>query len=344
MIGARLPAGPGLSSVGVPGEYSSAAADVDAVYVARPAVLPYHAHLTMADLAGYLRGALNLLLLLLNLTFWFTLLFLVLVARIVWPFGRWRKGCSRIMARIAELWGLTTIAILDATTGIHWDIRCSADLRRDANYLLLSNHVSWVDIFAVIRTLFGKIPFPRFFAKQEIIWLPMIGVAAWGLDFPFMKRYTPEYLARHPERRGTDLEATRKACERFRGLPLSIINYSEGTRFTPEKHRRQGSPYRHLLKPRVGGVGFVMASLGDCIQSVLDITVVYPDRDPSWWKYMCGRVSRIVVVVRELPLPPFAGRDIASDTTVREAFREWMEEIWRVKDEVIDEVLAENNR
>lgn len=292
----------------------------------------------MARIAGFLRGALNVLLLLVNLTFWFTLLALVLLARIVWPFGRWRRLCSQVMARIAELWGLCSIRILEVTTRAVWDVRIEAVLQRDANYLLLSNHVSWIDIFAVIRTLFGRIPLPRFFIKQELIWLPMIGAAAWALDFPFMKRYSAEYLEKHPEKRGTDLEATRRACERFRGLPVSIINYAEGTRFTPEKKLLQRSPYRHLLKPRIGGVGFVMASMGDCMSSALDVTVVYPEGETSWWEYIAGKRFRIAVVIREVPLPPGHGIDESSDTVSRDTFRRWMEQIWREKDDIIESV------
>lgn len=295
----------------------------------------------MAEIAGFLRGALNVLLLLANLTFWFSLLFIVLIARVLWPFGRWRRACSHVMAQIAELWGITTIRLLRATTRVRWDIRSSAELRRDSNYLLLSNHVSWIDIFAVLRTLFGRIPFPRFFIKQELIWLPMIGVAAWGLDFPFMKRYSPEYLAKYPEKRGADLEATRRACERFRGLPVSVINYAEGTRFTPEKRRKQRSPYRNLLKPRIGGVAFVMSSLGDCIDTVLDITVIYPDGETSWWEYLAGKDFRVVVSIREVPLPPLPGADVTVDGTARDAFRLWMEAIWKEKDELIASVKGE---
>jgi 1-acyl-sn-glycerol-3-phosphate acyltransferase len=38
------------------------------------------------------------------------------------------------------------------------------------------------------RIFHGRIPFLKFFLKQELIWVPVIGLAWWALDFPFMKR------------------------------------------------------------------------------------------------------------------------------------------------------------
>ena len=30
---------------------------------------------------------------------------------------------------------------------------------------------------------------PRFFMKFELLYVPIIGLAAWGLDYPIMRRY-----------------------------------------------------------------------------------------------------------------------------------------------------------
>lgn len=294
----------------------------------------YHSASPMAVLY-FLRGALNVLLLLLILIFWFAPFPPVILLRAVVPHAGWRRQMGNFLVFLAERWAITTIGTLNATTPTRWIVESSATLSRDRSYLLLSNHVSWIDIFAVLHTVVGRAPFPRFFIKQELIWLPMVGQAAWALDFPFMKRYSPEYLARHPEKRGEDLEATRRACDRFRGRPVSIINYAEGTRFTREKHSRQSSPYRHLLKPRTGGVFFVLSAMGDCMDAVLDITVAYPPPQPSWWEYICGKADRIVVVIRELPIPRETTDDIKGG---REHLRQWFDSLWRDKDEIIASV------
>lgn len=288
----------------------------------------------MVALVSNLRGAMNIILLLLILLFWFSPFPPIILVRALTPHDGARRRLSRVLVRLAELWAITSIRVLNKTTGVRWEVHSDATLLRTRSYLLLSNHVSWTDIFAVLHTLVGRIPFPRFFIKQELIWLPMIGQAAWALDFPFMKRYSREFLKKHPEKRGEDLEATRRACDRFRGSPVSIINYAEGTRFTPAKHRAQGSPFRNLLQPRVGGAAFVLSAMGDCLDAVLDITVAYPGEYTSWWDYISGRVDRIVVVIRELPIPSYSSdRDVG--TLSRDEFKGWFYRIWSEKDAII---------
>ena len=61
-------------------------------------------------------------------------------------------------------------------------------------------------------------------------------------------------VEKYPEKKGKDIEATRKSCERYKDEPITLINFIEGTRFTPEKHAVQRSPYQHLLKPKAGGL------------------------------------------------------------------------------------------
>nr|GFD59268.1 hypothetical protein [Tanacetum cinerariifolium] len=83
------------------------------------------------------------------------------------------------------------------------------------------------------------------------------------------KRYTKAFLDKHPELKGKDLEITKEACELFKRQPVTVVNYLEGTRFTPVKHAGQASPYRYLLKPKAGGVAFVLAALGEQLDAVL---------------------------------------------------------------------------
>lgn len=209
-----------------------------------------------------IRVAALALLLPLNLFVWATPIFFGGIVKLL-TFGEPRRRLILLMTSLAERWVGINNRIFDAILDVEWDIQGVDDLRRDGHYLVVSNHASWVDIFALFRAFHLKAPLMRFFAKRLVFWFPGVGQAAWALEFPFMRRYTPEYLARHPEKRGRDLETTRIACQRYRTIPVSILNFIEGTRFTRAKAAEQGSPYRHLLRPRVGGIGFVLASLGD---------------------------------------------------------------------------------
>ena len=282
------------------------------------------------------------LLLPLNLLFWGTLVFLGGFVKLL-TFGRARRSVILAMAWLAERWVQGNDHLFNVFLSTEWRIEGFDELRRDGRYLMISNHVSWVDIFAVLRAVRGRAPFVRFFLKQILIWFPVAGVACWALEFPFMRRYTPEYLKQHPEKRGRDLETTRKACRRYRDLPVTILNYVEGTRFTRDKHENQQSPYRHLLRPRIGGIAFVLASLGEHLDGMFDVTLVYPHRDVTFWDFVTNRVEWIRVVARPIAIPPqFRSRAITEPGPARDEFKGWVERIWREKDEQIDRMVAES--
>ncbi|MCE6984794.1 acyltransferase, partial [Pseudomonas frederiksbergensis] len=79
---------------------------------------------------------------------------------------------------------------------------------------------------------------------------------------------------------------------KFRGKPTAIFNFAEGTRFTQAKHRQQQSPFKHLLKPKAGGVAFVLAALGEQLDALLDVTIVYPgDKAPGFWDLLSGNLA-----------------------------------------------------
>ena len=173
-----------------------------------------------------------------------------------------------------------------------------------------------------------RIPFLKFFLKSQLIWVPLLGLAWWALDFPFMKRYSKEFLERHPELRGKDVEVTRRACEKFAELPVSVMNFVEGTRFTPAKHEAQGSPYRHLLKPKAGGMMTALDVLGDRLDAVLDVTIFYPGRVPSFVDVLCGRVPEVRVHIDRQPVPATGDGQPLAVTGVQA----WLAELWQAKD------------
>ena len=277
-----------------------------------------------------IRGTLVTLLLALNLSAWGTIVLLVGAIKLLAPQGGVRRRIVLFLASLGERWAGTNNRIFNALLPTEWDIEGTDGLRRDARYLIFANHISWADIFVVFRALHGRVALIRFFTKQELIWLPIVGQAAWALEFPFMKRYSAEYLARHPEKRGADLATTRRACDRYRQIPVAILNFLEATRFTAEKHAGQESPYRHLLRPRIGAAAFVIACLGDQLDAILDVTIAYADPSVTAWDFVSGRVPRVVVRVRTVSSPPDPEGD-------RDEFRAWIEGIWREKDELLED-------
>ncbi|PLP99824.1 acyltransferase [Cupriavidus pauculus] len=221
-----------------------------------------------------------------------------------------------------------------------WDVRGNTDLRLDDWYLVNCNHQSWVDIFVLQRVLNKRIPLLKFFLKQQLLYVPVIGLAWWALDFPFMKRYSKAQLRRNPALGRKDQETARLACEKFKLVPTSVMVFAEGTRFSAARRQSQSSPYRHLLKPRAGALATTLNAMGTQFRSMVDATIIYPDGVPSFWHLASGRAGRIVVRIRQIPIPDdFCGGDYAGDKAFRSAFHHWLAAQWDAKDRDIEAVM-----
>jgi len=280
-----------------------------------------------------LTGSFVTLLLLLNTLVFIGPLLVFALLKLMFK-GRWRDRSSWAVMWIAETWAEIDKLIFALCIPTRWEIRGDERLRSDTSYLVISNHQSWVDIPALIQVFNRRTPFFKFFLKKELIWVPFLGLAWWALDYPFMKRYSKAFLARHPELKGQDLEITKAACELFKRQPVTVVNYLEGTRFTAAKQAQQQSPYSNLLKPKAGGVAFVLAAMGEQLDAILDVTVVYPGaRIPGFWDLLCGQVPRVIVDIRTLPLDPALWQgDYENDPVFREKVQGWVNQLWLEKD------------
>ncbi|PRN03511.1 acyltransferase [Pseudomonas sp. LLC-1] len=284
-----------------------------------------------------LTGILTTTLLLLNTVVLICPLLVFALLKLVLP-GRGRDYASWAVMWVAETWSEIDKAIFALCIPTQWDIRGVENLRKDTSYLAVSNHQTWVDIPALIESLNRRTPFFKFFLKKELIWVPLLGLAWWGLDYPFMKRYSKAFLEKHPELKGKDLEITKAACELFKRQPVTVVNYLEGTRFTEAKRQEQQSPYRYLLKPKAGGVAFVLAALGEQLDALLDVTIVYPgNKAPGFWDLLNGSISRVIIdiQVRELDPALWAG-DYENDPEFRQTVQAWVNQLWVEKDQRIE--------
>ncbi|WHH51021.1 acyltransferase [Pseudomonas sp. Ap32] len=289
-----------------------------------------------------LTGILTTTLLLLNTVVLICPLLVFALLKLVLP-GRGRDYASWAVMWVAETWSEIDKAIFALCIPTQWDIRGVENLRKDTSYLAVSNHQTWVDIPALIESLNRRTPFFKFFLKKELIWVPLLGLAWWGLDYPFMKRYSKAFLEKHPELKGKDLEITKAACELFKRQPVTVVNYLEGTRFTEAKRQEQQSPYRYLLKPKAGGVAFVLAALGEQLDALLDVTIVYPgNKAPGFWDLLNGSISRVIIdiQVRELDPALWAG-DYENDPEFRQTVQAWVNQLWVAKDQRIEHLRAE---
>lgn len=275
-----------------------------------------------------------------NTVFWFVPLLLLAVVKLLVPAASFRRFLTRILMAIGENWVSVNTLILEVLGSIDWQAEGLEELRPDGWYLVMSNHRTWVDIL-VLQAVFNRhVPFLKFFIKQQLVWFPLLGIAWWAMDMPFMKRYSAAYLARHPHMRGKDFETTRRACEKFRHTPTSIINFVEGTRFSEDKRIKRKSPYRHLLLPRSGGLAIAMSSMGELFDSIVDVTLVYPDGAARFWDMCCGSHVRVRIRVRERPVEEWLlTGDYEGDRDHRRRVHRWLGNIWQEKDELIQQIL-----
>ena len=298
-------------------------------------------NLLPAPLIGFIAS----MLLGLNALFWVPILLLFAVVKLVLPFKAVRLLIDPILVAIAEAWISCNSGWMALTQRTAWDVDGIAGLDPHNWYLVNSNHQTWADNFVLQHLFNRRIPLLKFFIKQQLKWVPVMGLAWWALDFPFMRRHSEEYLKRHPEMRGKDQAATRRACEKFALIPTSVMNFLEGTRFTPVKHQRQQSPYRHLLKPKAGGIALALNAMGERFQAILDVTIVYPNGAPNFWDFLCGRLQRVIVRVQILPVPAqLMNSDYANDAAIREGFQRWVQQLWQDKDAQIARLLTEVKR
>ena len=291
-------------------------------------------------LPSFIRGVIALLLLTVNTLFWCALLFVLALVKLVLPFKAVRLRLDPMLNAVAMAWVTCNTAWMKLTQRTTWDVQGVDELPFRGWYLVNCNHQSWVDIFVLQRAMNGHIPMLKFFLKQQLIYVPVIGLAWWALDFPFMKRHSRAELRKNPKLRDEDRETTRRACAKFALVPTSVMNFAEGTRFTPEKHAAQASPYTHLLKPKAGALALALNAMGDQFHSLIDATIVYPDGIPSFWDFLCGNTPRVVLRVRQLPIPPaFCTGDYEGDTVFRGTVHRWLADIWEFKDAEIAQVM-----
>lgn len=285
-----------------------------------------------------LLGCISLLLYILNLLVLAVLILCVFPITLFLPFRSCREFIQKhFLQRMPTWFAYINYSIAKISTRNLWDVTGSGTLKDDDRYVMISNHRSWLDILVLGIAFNKKIPPLKFFMKKELLWqLPFAGLACYALGFPFMSRHSHAQIRKNPSLKGKDIETTKKACERLRDYPSTLINFLEGTRFTPAKKERQQSPFKNLLKPHAGGIAVAMHELQDILTGVINVTVVYPDSTLKMWDFMCGRFKKIIVHYEVLPITPDLIGDYYNDRNFRAHLQQWLNGIWARNDELIE--------
>lgn len=268
---------------------------------------------------------------------------LAALAKLAVPIRRFRIACRRLVVRIAEIWLKLLVWMFRQTLDTRFDVTGNVDVRRDRSYLLVCNHQSWSDVPVLLYVFGDQVPFYRFFLKRELIRLPLLGLAFWALEYPFV-RFSSNRSARSTRRlRGENLRAAKRACEPLRHMNSTIVNFPEGAIYSAERHARRAGEYRHLLRPRAGGTALVLGALGDRLDSIIDVTLHFPGGPPGLDRFVRNRVDRVRVHVRRVEIPAdLVGGDYEEDPAFRERFQAWLNELWREKDERLRRMIRDD--
>lgn len=285
----------------------------------------------------------HLILQMISLAFWaLSITFLGLI-KFILPFSFITKPLNVVLNAMLCAFGFCSVALIKCTNKLKLDYVVEGELSKKQWYLIIANHLSWLDIILLTDFAAGKIPAPKFFLKKELIWLPFVGLSAWALDMPFMQRYSKAFLQKNPQLAGKDIAATKQSCEKFRQLPTTVINFVEGNRFTQEKQKRRQSSFDNLLPPKAGGIAFTLATMGELFTSILDITIMYPDTQGSpMMAMLSGRLKKVIIRVNVHPITDEIVGDYFNDEKFKQSFQHWLNSVWLNKDKLISQLKGTN--
>lgn len=281
---------------------------------------------------GPLHALVALFFLVLTTCLFFVPVFVIGLLKLI-PIKGLQASCTKGIDFFATLWCSLNNAYINKFQTLSWQITGLNQIEKNNWNLVIANHQTWLDI-VVLQYLFNnKIPVLKFFVKDQLKWIPLLGFAWWAMGCPFMKRYSKSYLAKNPHKKGKDLISAQKAINKFKQTPASIMSFIEGTRFTKEKQTQQDSPYTYLLKPKAGGISTVISTMGQQLNCLIDVTIIYPHQQVSLWDFLCKRLNTIKVHVRQLPIPPeFCTLTLAQDPKLQAEFKDWLNTRWVEKD------------
>lgn len=281
-------------------------------------------------------GIASTLCLLINMTFWSSLLLIASIARIIIPIESWRKICTSYTVFIGETCIALNYLWIKLLHRPDFEIQGLKNVNKSTWYIATANHQSWADILILQAVTNRKIPLIRFFMKDVLKWIPIVWIVGWALDMPFLSRYSEKKIKENPSLRGGDINNMKKAFRRLSTNPGTIFSFAEGTRFTEKKHADQNSPYNKLLLPKAGGIGITLSTM-PYISYLLDFTITYNSDSRDFWDFLCGRMSEVKIKVRKIDIPDsLLKKDYSSQPEFRQELKNWLNNIWEEKNKFLN--------
>lgn len=263
--------------------------------------------------------------------------------RLLLPFSWAQVLAERSNYGSYRLFGAFNALAIALTNRIAWDVRGNDFAPLHRSCIIICNHLSWADIVLLCHIYRGRIPTMKFFLKKSLLYIPLLGQACWGLGMPFLHRYSRAQLIRNPALRARDLESTRQACRRLAYAPSALINFVEGTRYTPQKAALSNSPYRHLMMPKSPALAIAMGELGHEIEALFNTTLCYRDnaRHP-FIDLLKGRMRSVYVRIERLEITEDLIGNYLEDKRFKHDFGLRLRDLWARKDLQLEAYLSQS--
>ena len=278
-------------------------------------------------LAQHLRAATSLAAIALNLAFWSVPLLLLLPAKAA---RRARPRYRRLTHRIYRAAVRVDNWLLRRVSGAAWRFdELTLDPHRP--HVVLANHRSWADVLLVQSVVATRGPIVNFLTKRELLWVPIFGLIVFAFDFPAVRRRSRPG-ADPASRREDDRRRVSEAAASLLDSPAAILSFAEGTRFTEARRRARGGRYARLLPPRAGGLAAILEALAPGGGTIVDVTLVYPG-SATLWTFLGGAAGPVTIHWEKTPIEALAP----------ERIRDWLNERWRRKDELLAAAVGERS-
>lgn len=212
--------------------------------------------------------------------------------------------------------------------------------------IVVANHVSWTDFYMIqhLAIQSGMLGRCRWFAKQQLKWVPFLGWGLWAMGMPL--------ISRKWDKDQRELDRVFRGPKQF-GWPIWLISYSEATRYTPQKYletvqwcKAQGKRTpRYTLYPRTKGFVTTVKALRDSgsVQAVYSLTIAYAHGNhffeaPSMWETLSTpdlqKDWRFHVHAQRYDLKEL--RDFSD-----EQLAQWLEDRWMEKSQHLEQLQCE---
>jgi 1-acyl-sn-glycerol-3-phosphate acyltransferase len=290
----------------------------------------------MTWLIKQLKGLITVTIIALVLTLGVIVLTIVNIPRLI-PLQSIKKNIGKLSNEIGSLIVATLKLSIKVIHRPKWEFELPENLETSNWYIGMSNHLSWGDIFILLFAGHRKVPLLKFFMKDELKWIPILYLVHKTVDMPFLKRHSMKNVKKNPELRTLDMIAAQKAAKRFARNPSVAFSFAEGTRYTPQKHATQRSPYFQLLKPKIGALNIALSGMPE-VTHLLDFTIIYKTNKTSAWNFVCGDMNDVQVIVQKHQLPKEILERNSSDVDYKNIFQSFINDKWLEKSKMLETV------